>query len=1320
MIKNINVNHSTLPSWVDTLICVGYCLVQGQISIVKMVEEGKLNLPYLFVCFLCLERTALICAVYGIDLDASNINTSNLDLIAQTNPHHFDIMKNIIMCHPNLHYATLDSPQYEIKGITPLCLASYLGKADIIQLLLDDGRVNVDGTDSKNATALMYAARDGNVPIIKTLLRYSASPDVTDSHGWSAIQYAERNPEIVQMCEQVLRVKRAEYATTDDVPFKYPLNYSKLSHLISTMPNYPSSLSHLQFDTLPELDILDPAAQPLIHIIQSAFLQAIKTHDHVSLQTLLMKPPQLNPGQPRQGPPILINHHDAKTGLTPLHHAMRAKPLPSLDTIKMLYYAGADMNAQTYYGRTAIHHLSRFGPDKEGYWGIQKSNTTPSQNNGHVPIEGINVPHHLATCASLLIRLGALVHIADPTGNTPLHFAAEFGGVAEVIEVLILEGGADIHYKNKKGATPLDLCKSEELKRRILALDQERKNSNKTKSIYSSSGTIRPFDSASEYNRTSLTLIHRPTSLFLKDSRAECNDFEIILKSFFNYQTTFTDSIEQSLAYLTDSIVGNWPKKDEPMSMIQQLEKTIVQLRYELREAHEMFDTTDQRVEKVMMAFREELEQVEQIHQADWEMSELQHDKTEKLFDVFERIDGRYSQLEIAQHELVDQIETLRKTISRRQPQKAVTEHDLGSGIVHLFQTLFILQTVPVDPALHVRDDKTRLCHDLQSVVSQVIDEINRYLEQLDDAGKISQLKDAKASIEQRWLVIKEEFTQDDIREFPSIPMPSTALTKPLIKGKRRVNEDQVYNLNQLELSFDIMHSNLYEIQRDIQIITEQTEIVTANKKKMYELCISLEKELSSDATEGKRSEKDIKTELNQVMYWTQQLFNKQHVLDIEKTQLLKEYQEAEKKLNETRVSLQKVRPHVLLQGLLERLDTDDVCLSSYIKVEKDWKEDTNLVMEITDYMSHVDDVDDDDDDSDSAASTTHSELTALQIKQIDAQCASKLSALCYMTRLDASLYCLKVLTHKFIIRSRQNLLEIQAMLAQASTELEDIRNRMTQLYDEAAEVARQVFALKTELETIVRHRKEEVVKVWEVVDEVSEGVKAKMAQYQKTKQSNESSKQLHQAQAVSKETAGGVEEQDRHQWIIRELEQLQHAYEGLQSAIDDLKQEQAMIGQSLKQLSTNLIEPQVNSLVGQDPTSLLSVSDQLTELIERVKEGELGLRPISFWSQMFKVGDEIPSKVTQTTSLATTISSNSISNISAASQRLPNTGTRSSYTRPPSIRTERKRMSIISATSLSSLSSYQQERMIAKASNLSNALSRAQQKDGTLKPLRT
>ena len=56
------------------------------------------------------------------------------------------------------------------------------------------------------------------------------------------------------------------------------------------------------------------------------------------------------------------------------------------------------------------------------------------------------VPQHLAMCAALLIRLGALVNIAGPNGNTPLHFAAEFGGVPEVLEVLIMEG-ADLSFK---------------------------------------------------------------------------------------------------------------------------------------------------------------------------------------------------------------------------------------------------------------------------------------------------------------------------------------------------------------------------------------------------------------------------------------------------------------------------------------------------------------------------------------------------------------------------------------------------------------------------------------------------------------------------------------------------------------------------------------------------------------------------------------------------------------------------------------------------------------------------------------------------------
>ncbi|KAL7321044.1 hypothetical protein PS15m_000864 [Mucor circinelloides] len=1387
-------------------------------------------------------RTALVCAIYGLDLDASNINTSNLHLISQTNASHFDIMKNILLCHPNLYYATLDAPQYEIKGITPLCLASYLGKADIIQLLLEDGRVNVDGTDSKNATALMYAARDGNVPIVKMLLGYHASPDITDSHGWSAIQYAERNPEIVQLCEEVLRMKRSELVTSNYCTVNYPINYSKLSHLLSMIPNYPSSLSHLQFDTLKEIDHLDPSAAPLVHIIQSAFLQAIKIHDHLSLQTLLMKSPPLN-GIQRCGP-LLVNHHDPKTGLTAFHHAMRTKPLPSLDTITMLFQAGADMNSQTYYGRTALHHLARFGMDKDGKsWGIQKSSngkgtevqqqqqqqqqqSLPSPSSTGVKHE--NIPEHLAMCASLLIRFGSLVNIADPTGNTPLHFAAEFGGVPEVLEVLILEGGADLSLKNKKGLTPLDVCKSEDIKRRMIQLESERKHANKTKSVISSlSGTIRPFDSASEYNRSSVTrsvsrsttvapanaikvksMITKVSTSFLfcgddskqklpmskqkqlllaaiqrkKDdaSYEEYSDFEVILKAFFSYQTTFTDSIESSLAYITDSILGSWNmSQDEHVSTIQQLEKTITQLRFELREAHEMFDSTDQLVEKVMMSFREELEQVEQVHQADWEMSELQHDKIEKLFDVFERIDGRFCQLELAQDDLIGQIERLRKAAARKQQQLKIQTSeepaDISDCVVHLSQSLLILQTVPIDQVLYLRDDRNRLYQDMTVVVDQVLQEIEVHLDQdkQDDKHKLTQ---AKALVQERWLNVKEILTktypatagkmdeqkaqlteQQPNQLTRSISQPTTVRQKHNIMANiysspRKGGGIEHPSLNQLELSFDILHSNLYEIQKDIEEVTEHLEKLMMSKKKMYELCLSLEKELNDP--EKTRTEDEIKSELSQVMIFTQQLFDKQHALDKERAQLLKEYTEIEQQLDATRDSLQKVRPPALLQGLLDRLDTDE---TPCVRVEKDWKEDSNLVTEIV-MDTHVED-----DESCASSTTSNSQqhqqemqLTALQSKQLGVQCASKLSTLCYIARLDASLYCLKVLASHLISKSRQNLLQVQASLGQASTDLDETRNQMTQLYDDAAEVARQVFALKTELETIVRHRKEEVVKVWEVVDEVSEGVDAKSIQCQQQQQT-QAQKQPQTQQKVPLQVVADqgeqqqqerIEEQDRHQWIIRELEQLQHVHESLQDAIDELKQEQAMIGQGLRQLASVFIEPQVDKLVGQDEESLLSVSDRLAELVDRVRDSEIGLRPISFSSSSVtqqeiekkQEAESVPVKSTTTgvgprihhVNKNTTNNNNRLSRLSAATSRLSactfNSNRSSYYARSPSsvvldngtnsnrlsaaisIRTDKKRMSIISATSLSSLSSYQQERMMARASNLSSALSKVQQ----------
>jgi ankyrin repeat protein len=87
-----------------------------------------------------------------------------------------------------------------LRGITPLCLAAYLGKEAHIRVLLRAG-ADVDAVDSNGASALMYAARDGHVDgkqvflysflVVKVLLEFGARHDIRDANGWQAVQYAQ-------------------------------------------------------------------------------------------------------------------------------------------------------------------------------------------------------------------------------------------------------------------------------------------------------------------------------------------------------------------------------------------------------------------------------------------------------------------------------------------------------------------------------------------------------------------------------------------------------------------------------------------------------------------------------------------------------------------------------------------------------------------------------------------------------------------------------------------------------------------------------------------------------------------------------------------------------------------------------------------------------------------------------------------------------------------------------------------------------------------------------------------------------------------------
>ncbi|ORX59859.1 ankyrin [Piromyces finnis] len=108
-------------------------------------------------------RTPFICCIYG-SLDTLLVTPENYSKIVQITDNHLKIAKIYLKWLRNNDIDNFDIvvnlPQNNtgLRGITPLCLASYLGKTKLVKLLIEEG-ADVNGQDKNGATALMYAGK---------------------------------------------------------------------------------------------------------------------------------------------------------------------------------------------------------------------------------------------------------------------------------------------------------------------------------------------------------------------------------------------------------------------------------------------------------------------------------------------------------------------------------------------------------------------------------------------------------------------------------------------------------------------------------------------------------------------------------------------------------------------------------------------------------------------------------------------------------------------------------------------------------------------------------------------------------------------------------------------------------------------------------------------------------------------------------------------------------------------------------------------------------------------------------------------------------
>jgi len=89
----------------------------------------------------------------------------------------------------------------DLSGNTALMGATFKGYVEMTNLLVNEGKANVNQLNSNGATALIFAATFGQVEIIKILLDAGADRSIKDGRGKTAKDHAvmQENETIIKM-----------------------------------------------------------------------------------------------------------------------------------------------------------------------------------------------------------------------------------------------------------------------------------------------------------------------------------------------------------------------------------------------------------------------------------------------------------------------------------------------------------------------------------------------------------------------------------------------------------------------------------------------------------------------------------------------------------------------------------------------------------------------------------------------------------------------------------------------------------------------------------------------------------------------------------------------------------------------------------------------------------------------------------------------------------------------------------------------------------------------------------------------------------------
>lgn len=282
-------------------------------------------------------------------------------------------------------------------GATPLMHAAAVGSVEAMTLLLDNG-ANVNGTNATGATALMWAATD--IEKVRLLLARGADAKAVSQRGRTALFLAARSEPSAEIAK-VLIAAGADMRAVDG---------AKMTVLHAATAGGDIETIRLLVNGGADVNAVDFAGfTPLIHAASNRSLEAVRLllakgadvnarSGDGSFQKVKAGSIALGHFTPLTASVALATPQLVKTlldagasvkttdvrGMTPLMLAV-ANDRQDIDVIRMLIARGADVNAKSLSGETALDWAVKIG--------AKPAIDLLRQSGGvETPHEGVNVP----------------------------------------------------------------------------------------------------------------------------------------------------------------------------------------------------------------------------------------------------------------------------------------------------------------------------------------------------------------------------------------------------------------------------------------------------------------------------------------------------------------------------------------------------------------------------------------------------------------------------------------------------------------------------------------------------------------------------------------------------------------------------------------------------------------------------------------------------------------------------------------------------------------------------------------------------------------